>query len=144
MDLLAEDLNQYLVNTVTRIRDLEDERARLTSLQQMAPLSSRACELVSVRITECPHTVVSDAVFRIRVEVLNGGLATLGSYPPYPVHLSYRWLSGSTGDIIVPEGVRAPLRPPSAPGVPTSYSMLVRSPIEAGEQNQQILLLPHC
>ena len=138
---LAEDLTQYLVNTVTRIRDLEDERARLTSLQQMEPLSNRACEQVSVRMTECPYTAVSDAVFRIRVEVLNGGLAALGSYPPFPVHLSYRWFNGSTGAIIVSEGARTPLRPSAAPGVPTSYSMTVTSPPQAGEHRLRLTLV---
>ena len=138
---LAEDLNQYLVNTATRIRDLEDERARLTSLQQMEPLSNRACEQVSVRITECPHAAVSDAAFRIRVDVLNGGLVALGSYPPHPVHLSYRWFSCSTGEIIVSEGARTPLRPPAAPGVPTSYSMTVKSPAQAGEHRLRLTLV---
>ena len=137
----AEDLNQYLVNTATRIRDLEHERARLTSRQQMEPLSDRACEQVSVRITECPHTAVCDAVFRIRVDVLNGGLVALGSYPPHPVHLSYRWLSDSTGEVIVSEGVRTVLRPPAAPDVPTSYSMAVKSPAEAGEHRLRVTLV---
>ena len=138
---LAEDLNQYLVNTATRIRDLEDERARLASLQQMAPLSNLACEQVSVRITECPHAAITDAVFRIRVDVLNAGLVALGSYPPHPVHLSYRWFSGSTGDIIVSEGGRTPLRPPAAPGVPTSYSMTIKSPAHVGEHRLRLTLV---
>ncbi|MEQ1907549.1 MAG: glycosyltransferase [Vicinamibacterales bacterium] len=138
---VAEELNQYLVNTATRIRDLEEERARLTSLQQMAPLSNRACEQVSVRITECPHAAVADAAFRIRVEVLNGGLVALGSYPPHPVHLSYRWFSCSTGEIVVSEGTRTPLRPPAAPGVPTSYSMTVKSPARAGEHRLRLTLV---
>ena len=137
----AEDLNHYLVNTATRIRDLEDERARLTSRQQMEPLSNRACEQVSVRITECPHTAVSDAVFRIRVDVLNGGLDALGSHPPCPVHLSYRWLDGSTDEVVVSEGMRTPLRPPAAPGVPTSYSMTVKSPVQTGEHRLRLTLV---
>ena len=138
---LAEDLNQYLVHTATRIRDLEEGRARLSSGQQMEPLSDRACEQVSVRITECPHTAVCDAVFRIRVDVLSGGLVALASYPPHPVHLSYRWLSCSTGDVIVSEGVRTSLRPPAAPSVPTSYSMTVKCPAEAGEHRLRVTLV---
>ena len=134
----AEDLNHYLVSTATRIHDLENERARLTRLQQMEPLSDRACELVRVQITECPDTAASDALFRVRVDVLNGGPDALGSHPPCPVHLSYRWLNGATDDVVVSEGMRTALRPQAAPGVPTSYSMTVKSPAQTGEHRLRL------
>jgi hypothetical protein len=107
----------------------------------MEPLSEAACEQVSLRIVDCPASVMKDEEFPVRVEVMNRGQAALGSFFPCPVHLSYRWLNASGEEVSESEGVRTVLRPRAVPGWPETYTMIVRPPAQEGEHRLRLTLV---
>jgi predicted O-methyltransferase YrrM len=67
----------------------------------------------------------------IAVELRNGTKVNLRSLPPYPIHLSYHWVT-MDGHYEMFGGHRTQLRPDSMAGSSVSYEMSVTSPSKPG------------
>lgn len=98
------------------------------------PLPEGACRIriEAAGTGELPLPAGRGTRLKCRVENLGG--AILHSAPPYPVHLSYKWLDPSTGawnrEL---EGVRTKLDRPLTPGSNRTIDLDVRTPDTPGE-----------
>jgi hypothetical protein len=139
----AEELDEYVRETATRIHQLETELAEFRRPYRMEPLSNAACERLALVITACPQQAECTSTLQVRVELENGSVEKLGSFPPFPVHLSYRWLRSETDDtdVIGVEAIRTPIRPSLPPGEKATYSLSVLAPDEPGRYRLRVTLV---
>jgi hypothetical protein len=137
----AADLDEYVRATATRIHDLEAQLTQFRLPFRMEPLSDAACERLDVRIAASPHRMESGRAFWLDAEVENRSSTRVGSFPPYPVHLSYRWIETATGQVVVGEGLRTPLRPALAPGERATYALQVAPPDAPGTYTLRVTLV---
>ena len=80
-----------------------------------------------------PRTMKAAATVTVDCQIANGSNACFSSAPPYPVHLSYKWLRAD-GALFseAPEGLRSALPRPLDPGQSISCRMDVAVPPIAG------------
>jgi hypothetical protein len=97
-----------------------------------APLAA-TCDAASfpLSVEEAPASMAAGARRHLRVTLANRGDGLLASEPPFPVHLSYRWLDRD-GGLVVAEGRRSVLDPPVPPGAVSSQQMEVIAPAVTG------------
>ena len=139
----AEELDGYVRETATRIHQLESELAQFRRPYRMEPLPDSACERLHLMITSCPQQAACKVALRVRVELENGSSEKLGSFPPFPLHLSYRWFRSETGDrdVAGAEAIRTPLRPSLPPAEKATYSLNVLTPDEPGRYRLRVTLV---
>jgi hypothetical protein len=77
----------------------------------------------------------------VRVEVENGGAEKIGSFPPFPVQLSYRWLTDEDVEVSGPEALRTPLTPALGPNDRGSYAMTIAAPDQPGRYRLRVTLV---
>ncbi len=133
----ARELHQYVYAMATRIHDLETALAAFRQPYRMEPLSASACAELTMRVLSLPplFTIERSSVFYVRVEVANASGEKLGSHPPFPVHLSYRWPDVQT------ESARTLLLPSLPPGEKATYAVRVIAPDAPGRYRLRLTLV---
>lgn len=133
----ARELHQYVHATATRIHELESALAAFRQPYRMEPLSALACAELTMRVLSLPplFTIERSSVFFVRVEVANASGEKLGSHPPFPVHLSYRWPDVQT------ESARTQLLPSLPPGEKATYAVRVIAPDAPGRYRLRLTLV---
>lgn len=137
----ARELDEYVRAAATRVHDLETELAELRRPYRMEPLSVQAATRVSIALRTAPEQVGAATAFQVIVDVQNDSGQTLGSFPPYPLHLSYRWLDPDSDVPIEVEGARTGLRPTLLPGARGTYAMHVIAPKQAGRYRLRLTMV---
>ena len=95
------------------------------------PLPPEACKVkISAGI---PSTLPQDALVELECSIENLGQAILLSYPPNPVHVSYKWFHAGTGTHVEGmEGLRVKLPQALVPHRVLSCKLKVETPKTAG------------
>jgi hypothetical protein len=137
----ARELDEYLRHTATRMAQMEIELAQYRQPDRMHALSDAACAGLRLSIDKCPEFIVCGTTAAVRVEVENGGAETIGSFPPFPVQLSYRWLTDEDDEVGGPEALRTPLTPALGPNERGSYAMTIAAPGEPGRYRLRVTLV---
>lgn len=137
----SRELDEYLRHTATRMAQMELELAEYRRPHRMEALSDSACARVTLVIRECPETLSCGAIADVRVELENGGLEEIGTFPPFPVQLSYRWFKEGIEEPVVAEGTRTALRPPVARGGAAAYWMRIAAPGDPGRYRLRVTLV---
>jgi hypothetical protein len=101
-------------------------------------LPRRISRKLTLRIVNTPEVVVD--AFVADVELENRGDETLSPNPPYPVNISYRWISHE-GKMIVREGRRTLLPAPLKPGEKQQYRIRVDLPGQSGNYRLRVTLV---
>lgn len=141
----ADELAEYLRASATRVHELERELADYRTPYRMEPLADAVGARITLDATPPELPVTREAAFQIAVDVQNDTHHTLASYPPFPVHLVYRWLTvNRENDVetaVVYEGRRHLLRPTLLPGARGRYTLPVVPPPEPGTYRLRITLV---
>ena len=137
----AAELEQYLRQTATRMTQMELELADYRRPERMHALSDGAAGQLQLSIEACPESVVCGRPAALRVRVENGSAEELGSFPPFPVQLAYRWITGDDREVAGPEALRTPLKPALRPHHSVSYVMTVAAPDEPGSYRLRVTLV---
>lgn len=137
----AQDLHVYLEHLARRVGELEVQLGEYRRTDRMEPLSDGECAQVALTIRECPIEMACRRSVHVQVDVENRSAQKLGSFPPYPLQFSYRWLNDRTGEVVVDEGARTMMQPPLAPGQQAIYSVGVAAPDEPGRYRLRLTLV---
>jgi hypothetical protein len=137
----ARELDEYVRQTATSMAQMELELAEYQRPHRMEALSDGACAQVGLAIRQCPEFAVCGSTAAVRVEIANGSGHEIGSFPPFPVQLSYRWFRDGTSEPVVAEGMRTALQPPVPPGGAASYWMRVALPADPGRYRLRVTLV---
>jgi len=99
--------------------------------------------LSGIRLTapQAPREIAVGSVAFLTVELVNGSRYVLASCPPYPVHISYRWLDPSTLTAVVSDGIRSAIQPPLSPGTRASFRLKINSPTKPGSYILRVTLV---
>jgi hypothetical protein len=138
---VARELDEYLRHTATRMAQMEIELGQYRQPHRMYPLSDAACAQLRLRIENCPESVVCGRTAAIRVELENGSSWEIGSFPPFPVQLSYRWFTDEDNGVAGPEALRTALGPALRPHQRASYTMAIAAPDEPGHYRLRVTLV---
>ena len=138
---VARELDEYLRHTATRMAQMEIELGQYRQPYRMDPLSEAECAQLRLRIETCPESVVCGRTTAVRVELENGSSWGIGSFPPFPVQLSYRWVTDEGHYVAGPEALRTPLRPTLHPHQKASYAMTIAAPDEPGHYRLRVTLV---
>ena len=137
----AGELDEYLRHTATRMAQMELELADYRRPHRMDALPDDVCAQIRLRIVQCPDAVECGESADVRVEIENGSGSEIGSFPPFPVQLSYRWFGEDGGEPIVAEGTRTALQPPLSPGGTAGYWMRAAAPADPGRYRLRVTLV---
>lgn len=137
----SRELDEYLRHTATRMAQMELELAEYQRPQRMHALSDDVCARLRLAIVHCPESAVSGKTVDVRVEIENGSREAIGSFPPFPLQLSYRWFDLGTGETAVAEGARTALQPPIPPGGTATYWMRIAAPADPGRYRLRVTLV---
>jgi hypothetical protein len=138
---VARELDEYLRHTAIRMAQMEIELGQYRQPHRMDALSDAACAQLRLRIENCPESVVCGRTAAVRVEVENDSSWEIGSFPPFPVQLSYRWLTDEGHEVAGPEALRTALRPALRPHERASYAMSIAAPAEPGRYRLRVTLV---
>jgi hypothetical protein len=128
----VEDLRRTRVMAELHLGELERELEEHRRTRVMAELPRWVCAHLHLRILRAPTSVQRGAALDIQVEVENGTAWTLGTFPPFPLNLSYRWMLKLPRRHLVREGERTPLLPALVPGQKGSYILRAVAPEQPG------------
>jgi hypothetical protein len=96
------------------------------------PLSPNACR-ISIS-ADLPATVGAGTEIELECQLENLGGAILASYPPHPVHISYKWVDAATGQWrSSAEGLRSRLPTILPPAKPLRCQFRVKALNEPGD-----------
>jgi acetolactate synthase-1/2/3 large subunit len=138
---VAGELDEYLRGTATKMAQMEIELGQYRQPHRMDALSDADCAQLRLRIENCPESVVCGGTAAVRVEVENGSSREIGSFPPFPVQLAYRWLTDEGHDVGGPEALRTALKPALRPHERASYAMTIAAPDEPGRYRVRVTLV---
>lgn len=105
--------------------------AQLVRQMCMEALAESDRKKIELTVNSRPATVRPRSRFFVAVELHNRTDIYLKSVDPYPVHLSYHWLSTS-GQYVVFDGERTRLVPDARPDSTVAYQLKVTSPDAPG------------
>jgi hypothetical protein len=135
------EVRDYLRATVQRLGELEREVDGIRPRQRMPVLPWWAPARVRIGILEAPSPVGCGAAFSMTVELENQTAWTLGSFPPFPVNFSYRWMSRLARRRLAREGDRTPLLRALDPAQKGTYRMKVTAPDRPGKYRLRATLV---
>jgi glycosyltransferase involved in cell wall biosynthesis len=138
---VARDLDEYLRHTATRMAQMEIELAQYRQPYRMDALPDAACAQLRLSIEHCPESVVCGRTAGVRVVLENRSSEKIGSFPPFPVHLSYRWFRDDASEVVGSEALRTALRPALCPLENASYAMPIAAPDEPGRYRLRVTLV---
>jgi glycosyltransferase involved in cell wall biosynthesis len=137
----SRELDEYLRHTATRMAQMELELAEYRRPQRMEALADAVCRQLTVAIRQCPEFALCGKTADVRVEIENGSAGEIGSFPPFPVQLSYRWFRDGVDEPVIAEGIRTALQPPVPPGGSTAYWMRIATPDTPGRYRLRVTLV---
>jgi hypothetical protein len=137
----ARDLDEYVRHTATRMAQMEIELAQYRRPDRMHALSDAACANLTLSFESCPESVARDRTAAVRVRLENGSSEVVGSFPPFPVQLSYRWLTEEDDAVTGSEPLRTPLTPALGPNESGSYVMTIAAPDAPGRYRLRVTLV---
>jgi glycosyltransferase involved in cell wall biosynthesis len=137
----VEDLREYAEATIQRLGELELEVARHKQPYRMEPLPETTNAQLFFTIMEAPAFARARMEFRVQVEIDNQTRTVLGSFPPFPLHLSYHWMSVDGREMLLFDGLRTHLSKPLAPGEKRTYPTRVLAPDEPGNYRLRCTLV---
>jgi acetolactate synthase I/II/III large subunit len=137
-DTLAEGLKKGFRTNSTRVAEQDQiglfNQIGLSPKRLWASGDILAIEDCKIRITAVPiDQIEADSIVFIDCVVESLAPMILASMPPYPVHLSYKWLEAETGLPLKIEGLRTRLQPALPPKQPTRYTMRIQAPATPGQ-----------
>jgi len=138
---VARDLDEYLRHAAARMAQMEIELGQYRQPYRMEALSDAACAQLRLSIENCPEVVLCGTTAGIRVELENGSSERIGSFPPFPVRLSYRWFGDEGRETVGSEALRTPLKPALGPHEKASYTMKVAAPDEPGRYRLRVTIV---
>jgi hypothetical protein len=138
---VARELSEYVRNTAIRMTQMEIELGQYRQPHRMDALSDAACARLRLRIERWPESIVCGRTAAVRVEVENGSSWEIGSFPPFPVQLSYRWHTDDGNPVAGPEALRTALKPALHPHESASYAMIIAAPDEPGRYRLRVTLV---
>jgi hypothetical protein len=109
--------------------------------QLLAPISSEARRLFRIRTIDAPPEVHPSMVFHVVTEITNKSNCVIASLPPYPIHISYRWLDQSTGSVLIYDGERTKMGSALAPNEKRDFAVSVRAPDRSGRYVLRITIV---
>ena len=126
---------------LNRIQSLETHVGKLQLGNRMPPLSDDDISHLAVTIEDAPDRMTPGEAGFVRAAVQNGtSERVLGTWPPFPVNWSYRWLLPDGTELPV-EGVRTPIQPPIPPKSSGEAMIQVEAPREPGDYVLRITLV---
>lgn len=139
---VAKELDEYVRAMATRVQELETELSELRRPYRMDPMSDQVAMQVAITVRAAPEQVDAGTAFPVMVDLQNDSDQTLGSFPPFPLYLCYRWLRADRDDAPVDgEGARTALRPTLLPGSRGPYAMHVVAPREPGSYRLRVTMV---
>jgi Glycosyltransferase Family 4 len=138
---VARELDEYLRHTAARMAQMEIELGQYRQPYRMEALSGADCAELRLSIENCPELVVCGTTAGVRVRLENGSSEKIGSFPPFPVHLSYRWFRDEANEVVGPEALRTSLKPALCPHEKASYAMKIAAPDEPGRYRLRVTLV---
>jgi Glycosyltransferase Family 4 len=102
------------------------ETLRMVSLTQQEQGQIRLLRMLG------PSTVSPGTIFHISLELENASSRFVTSFPPFPVFLSYHWLSVDRSEMVCFEGLRGEIFPVLPPQGQHRYSTEVLAPDQPG------------
>jgi len=137
----SDEVSDYLLSMLKRINELEIGLTQFRQPYRMEPLADDSCCKLRLTLLKAPDTVKAGAEFAVKVELENLSSERLGSFPPFPLHFSYRWLSEAGDEVVIPEGNRTPLRPSLSPGDKVGYFVRGVAPGATGNYRLRLTLV---
>jgi glycosyl transferase family 4 len=137
----SDEISDYLLSMVKRINELEIGLTQFRQPYRMEPLADESCCKLLLTLVNTPDSVRAGAEFAVKIELENLSSERLGSYPPFPLYFSYRWLSEAGNEMIIREGHRTPLRPPLSPGEKAAYFVRAIAPGATGSYRLRLTLV---
>jgi hypothetical protein len=137
----SRELDEYLRHTATSMAQMELELAEYRRPHRMEALSSGACADLRLAIQQCVERALPAAMLDVRVEIVNDNVEEIGSYPPFPMQLSYRWFREGIVEPVVADGRRTALQPPVPPHGNGAYWMKIEAPSEPGRYRLRLTLV---
>jgi predicted O-methyltransferase YrrM len=113
---------------------------KLLNQFRMPALPDEALNSIKLKIQSCPSELVVSTHSAVSVLLENQTDMDLRSAAPYPVHLSYHWLSAN-GNVVVHEGIRTRLTPDAWAGSSTTYQTDVLAPLQTGSYVLRLTLV---
>lgn len=98
----------------------------------MSPISPLHSPRVYLEVLDAPVTVQAGARFVVTVLLTNRLDVALSSLPPHPVNLSYHWVEGPGGDLVIWDGLRTRLPGVLWPSKTVRVAMHVEAPRRTG------------
>jgi len=99
----------------------------------MPPLPAAAVASIGLRVFGGMYRIAAGSQTQVSVEIDNGSSEVLSSLAPYPVHISYHWLTSGTRHCHVFEGERTALTAPVPPRSRHSQAARLVAPMEPGQ-----------
>jgi len=137
----TREIEEYVRATATRMHELDKELRHYRRPYRMEPLSDDACASVKLQIVECPDEVRAGHAFIAQVQVKNAGWERLGTFPPYPINFSYRWLEVGDGKVVIEEGSRTMLAPALPPGETAVFQVRVVPPDQPDKYRLRVTIV---
>jgi hypothetical protein len=124
----------------SRVQVLEKQHAEYARPERMPALADRDARRLRIRIDDAPGSMPARAESHVRASVESDTSVTLGSWPPFHLHWSYRWRRpGSTA--VFADNQRTPIRTPIGPGDVGHAAVKVIAPAEPGRWVLRITLV---
>ena len=120
---------------------LRQKLESLGSTLEMLPLSEADRQQIRLVNVQGPTVVSPGELFFVAVEAMNLSSSFLASYPPFPVYVSYHWLSADGSDTLCFEGLRSEIFPVLPPGRGHRYPVCVSPPQEPGSYLLRVTLV---
>jgi hypothetical protein len=137
----TRELDEYLRGSAGRVHELETTLAQFARPYHMEPLSHFACAQLGLVVRTAPEQVAPGASFQLVVDLQNDSDRMLASFPPFPVHFSYRWIDEKTNTPLTSESSRTLLRPTLLPAARGAYTVGVTAPNEPGAYRLRVTLV---
>ena len=124
-----------------RVARLEREFAAHRSPERMWPLSDDEVSRVHLTADQLPKTMVAGSSLFGRVRIGNDLGAAIGTWPPFPLHLAYRWRPAESPQFLPIEASRTLLHRPIGPQETSPQFVRVIAPPAPGRYVLRITLV---
>ena len=124
-----------------RVARLERELAAHRSPERMWPLSDDEISRVHLTAEQLPKSMVAGSSLFGRVRIGNDLGAAIGTWPPFPLHLAYRWRPAESPQFLPIEASRTLLHHPIGPHETSPQFVRVIAPTAPGRYVLRITLV---
>lgn len=127
------------------LRSLLMERYRQSETQVRKswhePIPERAKAQIEMSVLHAPSQAATKEPFSVEIELSNRSHYQIASRAPNQVHVSYHWLDGEEGQVVVFDGERTRLRGSLMPGEDQNLQVAVVAPSVPGRYILRIALV---